>query len=740
MHSVVVHPEDVLVQNLAVSKPREDVHLVPTALQRCGQLRDVRRDAARCDGVQRLPREHGDLQRPAADHSVVRTLEVAEGLLVGQGRLGLRQHLHHLAHAPVLVTLAHDVRQEFLGRFRVLPHVEAQAALGDGLAHAGVEGVLVRDRGRGLVDIRQQLRGHHQVLHAGGVDVLFMGDVLLELGLLLRNKHAVVRVDGRGDVLETEAIEAVLLRPVGDAGEQVAAHLLLRVVEEAGAGHLVEAIHAIYEELPAQAILAARGAVLRDAHVDADAHVVSLRDQCLQLLRRAEVAGRCEERHRLRAHARELLALRDAHQQQGRVAVALEARQHQRHRRREARRLLAACGEAWVALVDPLVALAGHAHRLRRRAFKRPIEGVQELRLLGQHIARAPGGQAPVRLALGGLDVQLVLAALGDFRHIAAPDARDALGLGEGRGVAVPRVEVARQEDLLGVRHPLLEGGRAGAGGLHAEGLVAVGEGGKRLAQAGHRGLVASAPILHGRGRALLLGGIEGIQGLHRDQVRAGVGARHVYGCPRRALLLGDFDDRVRLRGRRRVRPMIRLVRLRRLLRRLRRPLRLVGRGRLLRRGGLRCLHCLRLRRRRRLDRGRRLALRGLRGRVGALLHLYVLRGVLRLAADSHVAEAFDGVVTWEVDAEHAVRRGEAVQLLARRAEEGEVAAEVVPDMDAIVLELEVHGRLRALLVHLELQGDLLTLEAVTQQEALAHPDLYAALQQPLGDQHLRSA
>ena len=41
-------------------------------------IRDVRRDAARGDGVQRLPGEHGDLERPLGDDAVLRDLGVAD--------------------------------------------------------------------------------------------------------------------------------------------------------------------------------------------------------------------------------------------------------------------------------------------------------------------------------------------------------------------------------------------------------------------------------------------------------------------------------------------------------------------------------------------------------------------------------------------------------------------------------------------------------------------------------------
>jgi len=58
----VVIPDPVLLLHAAdaVAGPREDVHLMAAALQRCRQLRHVRCSPSNGSGVQRLPGEHCD--------------------------------------------------------------------------------------------------------------------------------------------------------------------------------------------------------------------------------------------------------------------------------------------------------------------------------------------------------------------------------------------------------------------------------------------------------------------------------------------------------------------------------------------------------------------------------------------------------------------------------------------------------------------------------------------------------
>mmetsp|Transcript_18053 Transcript_18053/g.49825 ORF Transcript_18053/g.49825 Transcript_18053/m.49825 type:complete len:706 (-) Transcript_18053:1975-4092(-) len=216
---VVVDAQDGVVHGSAL-RAGKDVHLVPRAVQRGRELRDVRRHAAHGDGVQGLPSEHGDLQGPLADDAVLRRLHACDHGLADARASRPHHGLQELAHHPVLIAPLQELPEE-LGRRAALPEVKAQAPTLDGHAEAWEEGGLIGDRGCLLAQQPALLVhngvGQPQVLHRRLVHHSGFLHVLFQLLQVLRQPPPTRGVDHGGDAREVEAIEAVLGHPEAEA-------------------------------------------------------------------------------------------------------------------------------------------------------------------------------------------------------------------------------------------------------------------------------------------------------------------------------------------------------------------------------------------------------------------------------------------------------------------------------------------------------------------------------------------
>ena len=137
----------------------------------------------------------------------------------------------------------------------------------------------------------------------------------------------------RGDAVEAEAVEAELLEPVADVGEQEAADLVAAVVEALRVPRRVLAALAGVEVLVAGAVevVEALGEVLDgvgvdDVQQDGEAEAVGGVDEVLEVLGRAEARGRGEEVRDVVAEGAVVGVLLDGHELDGVVAGAGDAR------------------------------------------------------------------------------------------------------------------------------------------------------------------------------------------------------------------------------------------------------------------------------------------------------------------------------------------------------------------------------------------------------------------------------
>mmetsp|Transcript_100425 Transcript_100425/g.281407 ORF Transcript_100425/g.281407 Transcript_100425/m.281407 type:complete len:291 (+) Transcript_100425:1776-2648(+) len=221
---------------------------------------------------------------------------------------------------------------------------------------------------------------------------------------------------------------------------------------------------------------------VHQVHEHDDAEAVRGVHEQLQLLRRSLPAGGGEEGGDVVAEAAVVGVLRDGHELDAIVAHALDPGQDVAREVGVGRHLRLAGRHADVSLVDLEVirlqgALVLEDVAVRLRGL--PMHAVEEVR--GVVLPRQPGprGHALDPLTVVRLDPDLHLAtvrdhrrAIGLVRQSHAPAAETLRG--EGRAV-LPIVELADEEDLLGVGQPLPVR-QVGAVPVEAEHLVALRE------------------------------------------------------------------------------------------------------------------------------------------------------------------------------------------------------------------------------------------------------------------------
>ena len=159
-------------------------------------------------------------------------LHIADGLLFG----ALVGHLEEdFPHAPVVVAAGLERFHPEVGDTHRHAEVEADAALFHGESHAGHSAHVFGDGGGRRVDFAHQPVGEREVCE--GVLI----DVPVEILGVFHEIHSetVVEVAHAGHAVEAEAVEAELLEPVFEVGEQETDGFGLAVVEAARIPHLV---------------------------------------------------------------------------------------------------------------------------------------------------------------------------------------------------------------------------------------------------------------------------------------------------------------------------------------------------------------------------------------------------------------------------------------------------------------------------------------------------------------------
>ena len=382
----------------------------------------------------------------AEDHGLVPHQGLVVALHIGDGgRVAEGELRPQVAQVPVLVPPLLGVFDPQIRDAHAQAVVEADAAVGHGLAHAGHAGHVLGDGQRARVHLPDQVVGQLQV--GDGLHVRVHGEIHPQVGE--GGAQAVVPVEHGGDAVEAEAVEVELLHPELQVAQQEVEHLRLVVVEALGAPGAVVSPAALVEELVGRAVEevdALQGVAHRVGvhHVQQhpQAHAVGLVHQVLQVVRVAVAAGAGEEVAHLVAEGAVEGVLHDGHELHRVVAHALNVGED-------------VVGELPVG--GDAVVLAGHAHvglidegrLVQGEILVRPGEGVPVL----HHLA-APALGGPVLDGPAGVEGEVLgetVAVFHDGHHPAAgadgvpgqfhlPVA--VLQAGEGGVQPVPVVEV----------------------------------------------------------------------------------------------------------------------------------------------------------------------------------------------------------------------------------------------------------------------------------------------------------
>mmetsp|Transcript_108131 Transcript_108131/g.272012 ORF Transcript_108131/g.272012 Transcript_108131/m.272012 type:complete len:308 (-) Transcript_108131:1655-2578(-) len=264
-HLVVGHARDRLLGVGLIPGASEDVDLVAGLVQRPGELEKVRCRLACRDGLQGLPGEHRDLQRPPSHDAILVGLHAREHPTAVARRLGLQSCLNDAVHAPSLVAPRREELAPAARQPGGLAHVEAETSILHGHAQRGVVSELVCNREAHAAQLMHQRVRRPQVAETRRAQGAHLFDELLHRLRLLGHPHAVVCVDRGGDTLEPEAVNAVLRHPEVQARQQVPHDLRLREVEEPRAGRRGEALLAAGEVVDPQAVLHRGCSIVGDA-------------------------------------------------------------------------------------------------------------------------------------------------------------------------------------------------------------------------------------------------------------------------------------------------------------------------------------------------------------------------------------------------------------------------------------------------------------------------------------------
>mmetsp|Transcript_56235 Transcript_56235/g.133544 ORF Transcript_56235/g.133544 Transcript_56235/m.133544 type:complete len:275 (+) Transcript_56235:703-1527(+) len=240
------------VDPLGVAKLVAHEREVPLAAEGHGDHADhlVERDAAVDDGVGGGEDRHAfihllvhqpERHRLVADERLIVRLAVADHLLlvpaVGEG-------VDDVAHLPLVVRHLLEKLDPHVGGSHRETVVEAKPALRNRAAEGRHAGDVLRDRDAPGAQRVDEVVGEHEV-HAR-LDVRREPEVLA-ITVDEAVADAVVLVQHRGDAVETEAIELVLLEPPFEVRKEEAKHLPAAVVVDAGVPLRVVALRTLLE-------------------------------------------------------------------------------------------------------------------------------------------------------------------------------------------------------------------------------------------------------------------------------------------------------------------------------------------------------------------------------------------------------------------------------------------------------------------------------------------------------------
>ena len=210
-----------------------------------------------------------------------------------------------VVHAPVLILQPGFPRRlecsdPEVGDGHREPSVEPDAALLHRSAQRGHPGHVLGDDLDSGVALVKHIVGHHEVIDRGNVGL--HAEVLLVVARKLHLEAVVVVQHGR-DAVEAEPVEAVLVHPVPQVGQEVPLHLPVTVVVNPGvpepvvavvAGAKVGGLGVLAKVVSRDAILdVARHVAMDDVQKAPDAHSVSLIHEVLEIL-----GGTAPRRHR----------------------------------------------------------------------------------------------------------------------------------------------------------------------------------------------------------------------------------------------------------------------------------------------------------------------------------------------------------------------------------------------------------------------------------------------------------
>ena len=274
-------------------------------------------------------------------------------------------------------------------------------------------------------------------------------------------------VEHRGDAVESEAVEVELLEPVLAVREQEVQYVVLTIVEAKRVPSRMLVTVAGIEELVgiasqiAQAFYFVLNCVtMNNIHNNANAQLMSLIDQGLQLFGRAEAAAGSEERADMIAERAIVGVLLNGHDLNGVVTVLGHSGQHVQAELVVGAHLLGILTHAHMALVDEQrVLLRTEASLLPHVGHGRVPHLCREyLGLVVLHHTAAPGGNT---LALATVPLHLHLVQLTVLQvfllQLQLPVASALNTLAAVLLIFLPVVEVAYEVDVGSVRCPLAE-------------------------------------------------------------------------------------------------------------------------------------------------------------------------------------------------------------------------------------------------------------------------------------------
>mmetsp|Transcript_15557 Transcript_15557/g.33794 ORF Transcript_15557/g.33794 Transcript_15557/m.33794 type:complete len:656 (+) Transcript_15557:2686-4653(+) len=386
------------------------------------------------------------------------------GLAIGDDLLlvsSIREDVHDVTHVPLVV--AHLLQQldEHVGDGHGQSVVEAKATIGHRSAERGHATDIFADSHSTGHEVVDEVVGQHQVNVA--LDVRIWTEVLV-IATSVAFADAVGVVQHRGDAIEAETIEAVLLQPPSHVGKQEPQDLVLRVVEDLRvplrmmpleAAVRVAVVSAVHLRDAVQGVGGAVG--VHEIDEDLNAQGVGSVDHLLHLLGCARAARRGEEGRDMVAEAAVVGMLCHGHELHSVVAHALDPWQDITSELQIGGHLRLGGRHANVGLVNLQRVRSGRARiaegvpLVGRWLPEDTVEEVRGVVLPGQ---LRPGRDTVMPRAVARLQADFHLHLVLDRAsgQLDSPTT-EALTL-QRRGV-LPAIELTNEEDLFCVRQPL---------------------------------------------------------------------------------------------------------------------------------------------------------------------------------------------------------------------------------------------------------------------------------------------